>query len=146
MSQKRKSGLQRGLADIVEKQTAPVEDKSRLSRGLIDKFAENKDVATTPTAQSAEGGRPIAPARDYMKVANSISREAVPAGLFPGSSKKLYDALYMRTRGAVVSVKRAQATRRELSKWSGIKNIKTIAAHLRHLNTVGLVSSRLGSW
>lgn len=35
--------------------------------------------------------------------------------------------------------KTIQATRRELSKWSGIKNIKTIAAHLRHLETIGLV-------
>jgi hypothetical protein len=80
-----------------------------------------------------------APMRDFHKVANSINREAVPAGLFPGSSKKLYDALYMRTRGAVVPVKTVQATRRELSKWSGIKNIKTIAFHLRHLSTVGLI-------
>jgi hypothetical protein len=88
------------------------------------------------TTQAAESPAPM---RDFHKVANSINREAVPAGLFPGSSKKLYDALYLRTRGAIVPVKSVQATRRELSKWSGIKNIKTIASHLRHLSTVGLL-------
>jgi hypothetical protein len=45
---------------------------------------------------------PVSPARDYTKVANSIRREAVPAGLFKGKSKQLYDALYGLTRGAVV--------------------------------------------
>jgi hypothetical protein len=109
---------------------------------------ENLPIAPENTKTTLDGLRPPkatqasespAPMRDFHKVANSISREAVPAGLFPGSSKKLYDAIYMRTRGAVVPVKRIQATRRELSKWSGIKNIKTVASHLRHLTTVGLL-------
>ena len=85
-------------------------------------------------------GNSIAPMRDFNKRANSLDRVALPSGLFPGSSKKLYDALYVRTLGAVVPVKAVQATRRELSKWSGIKNVKTIAAHLRHLTTVGLIA------
>lgn len=80
-----------------------------------------------------------APARDFNRRANSLDRDALPAGLFPGSSKKLYDALYLRTRGAVVPVTSIRATRRELGQWSGIKNIKTIAAHLSHLTTVGLI-------
>jgi hypothetical protein len=80
-----------------------------------------------------------APARDFNRRANSLDRDAMPAGLFPGSSKKLYDALYLRTRGAIVPVISIRATRRELGQWSGIKNIKTIAAHLSHLTTVGLI-------
>jgi hypothetical protein len=68
-----------------------------------------------------------------------LDRDALPSGLFPGSSKKLYDALYIRTLGAVVPSKIIQATRRELGEWSGIRNVKTIASHLRHLETVGLV-------
>lgn len=80
-----------------------------------------------------------APARDFNRRANSLDRDALPAGIFPGASKKLYDALYLRTRGAIVPVKTIKATRRELGQWSGIKNIKTIAAHLGHLSTVGLV-------
>lgn len=81
----------------------------------------------------------VAPVRDFNKRANVLDRDALPSGLFPGSSKKLYDALYIRTLGAVAPSKTIQATRRELGEWSGIRNVKTIAAHLRHLETVGLV-------
>jgi len=42
MSQKRKSGLQRGLSEIVARQTAPTEEKARQSANLISKFAEPK--------------------------------------------------------------------------------------------------------
>lgn len=87
--------------------------------------------------------QPIAPQRDFNKRANSLDRTALPAGIFPGSSKKLYDALYIRTRGAVVPAKSIRATKRELSDWSGIRNAKTIDAHLRYFSAVGLIIS---SW
>jgi hypothetical protein len=44
MSQKRKSGLQRGLSEIVARQTAPTEEKARQSAGLISRFAEPKAI------------------------------------------------------------------------------------------------------
>ncbi len=44
MSQKRKSGLQRGLSEIVARQTAPAEEKARQSADLISRFAEPKPV------------------------------------------------------------------------------------------------------
>lgn len=44
MSQKRKSGLQRGLSEIVARQTAPTEEKARQSASLISRFAEPKPV------------------------------------------------------------------------------------------------------
>ncbi|MDT5268290.1 MAG: Bacteriophage replication protein [Acidobacteriota bacterium] len=44
MSQKRKSGLQRGLSEIVARQTAVTEEKARQSATLISKFAEPKPV------------------------------------------------------------------------------------------------------
>jgi hypothetical protein len=86
---------------------------------------------------------PAAPRRDFNKRANSLDRVALPAGIFPGSSKKLYDALYIRTRGAVVPSKNIRATKRELSDWSGIRNAKTIDAHLRYFSAIGLIIS---SW
>ncbi|MCA1568527.1 MAG: hypothetical protein LC803_23335 [Acidobacteria bacterium] len=82
---------------------------------------------------------PIAPARDYNKRANSIDREALPAGAFPGASKKIYDALYLRTRGAVIPERIIRATRKEMMKWTGIKDIKTINAHVRKLIDAGLI-------
>jgi hypothetical protein len=44
MSQKRKSGLQRGLSEIVARQTATTEEKARQSASLISKFAEPKPI------------------------------------------------------------------------------------------------------
>lgn len=84
---------------------------------------------------------PIAPARDFNKRANSLEKLALPAGIFPGSSKKLYDALYVRTRGAIKPQRSIRATKRELSDWSGIRNVKTIDSHLRYFSAVGLVIS-----
>jgi hypothetical protein len=46
MSQKRKSGLQRGLSEIIARQTAPTEEKARQSADLISKFAEPKPLAS----------------------------------------------------------------------------------------------------
>ncbi len=85
--------------------------------------------------------RPTAPERDYNKRANSLDRVALPAGLFPGASKRLYDALYIRTRGAVVAKRTVQATRRELMQWSDIRDIKTVNVHLRRLKVSGLLAA-----
>lgn len=64
---------------------------------------------------------------------------ALPAGAFPGAGKKLYDCLYLRTRGAIKPSRTIQATRRELITWSGVKNIKTINVHLGKLTDRGLI-------
>jgi hypothetical protein len=71
-------------------------------------------------------------------VANSISRDALPAGLFKGTSKKLYDALYQRTRGAIVPVRMIQARQGDMMEWAGISH-NTLRGHLRHLQAVGLI-------
>ena len=52
MSQKRKSGLQRGLSEIVASQTAVTQEKARQSASLISKFAEPKLV--TPSGIPAD--------------------------------------------------------------------------------------------
>jgi hypothetical protein len=149
MNQKRKRGLQRGLSDIVEKQTAPVEDKSKLSRGLIDKFTEPRTDSTsnTPATQTTQGSHParssaqpsIAPMRDFMKVANSIGRQAVPSGLFKGKSKQIYDFLYSKTRGAIVPAMSVQLTRRAIMKGAHVGSDKTIRENLLHLRSKNLI-------
>ena len=85
--------------------------------------------------------RPVAPAKDFNKRANSLEKLALPAGIFPGASKSLYDALYVRTRGAIVPTRAIRATKRELCDWSGIRNVKTIDSHLRYFSAIGLVVS-----
>src|SRR5688572_30220177 len=88
--------------------------------GYDEAAAVSPDKVTPPLPTSRgvtppNPTRPIAPERDFNKRANSLDRLALPAGIFPGSSKKLYDALYIRTRGAVAPSTRIRATKRELS-------------------------------
>ena len=91
-------------------------------------------------AQSQPKPNPIAPERNFNKRANSLEHSALPAGQFPGASKKIYDALYVRTRGAIVPTRTVQARHRELLAWSGVKDIKTIKTHLNKLREQGLIT------
>jgi hypothetical protein len=142
MSHKKKSGLQRGLSDIVEKQTAPKQDASELSRGLIGKFTEPKPTLSTLGTQSTQGTQGIhpAPMRDFQKVANSITREAVPAGVFKGKCKQIYDFLYSKTRGAIMPSRSVTLTRQAIMEGSHVGSTKTLFLNLRHLRSAGLIS------
>lgn len=76
MSQKRKSGLQRGLSEIVARQTAPTEEKARQSASLISRFAEPKSV---PPSDIPSKGIPFhgIPARVTPRVDKpEVGREA----------------------------------------------------------------------
>lgn len=145
MSHKKKSGLQRGLSDIVEKQTAPKQDASELSRGLIGKFTEPKPTLSTQGTQGTHSTQRTqsthtAPMRDFQKVANSITREAVPAGVFKGKCKQIYDFLYSKTRGAIVPSRTTTLTRQAIMEGSHVGSTKTLFLNLRHLRSAGLIS------
>src|SRR5205085_2634264 len=99
-----------------------------------------EDIVRPKIAPSQAKPSPIAPERNFNKRANSLERSALPAGQFPGASKKIYDALYVRTRGAVIPTRTVQARHRELLAWSGVKDIKTIKTHLNKLRELGLVT------
>jgi hypothetical protein len=83
---------------------------------------------------------PVSPMRDYTKVANSIRREAVPAGVFRGKSKQLYDALYGMTRGAVTPKRKVRISRPRLMKLAHIGARATFDANVDHLRAVGLIT------
>jgi hypothetical protein len=85
---------------------------------------------------------PVAPERDYHKVPNSLPREAVPAGLFRGKSKQLYDCLYALTRGAVTPVRTVRISRPRLMKRAGIGARVTFESNVAHLCLVGLINVR----
>jgi hypothetical protein len=80
----------------------------------------------------------VAPERDFVRVPNSVVRDALPAGLFKGESKKTYDALYQRTRGAVVPRRVVRATLAEVMAWANVSH-NTLKVHLKHLAAVGLL-------
>jgi hypothetical protein len=89
---------------------------------------------------SAPAEVPVSPVRDYTKVANSIRREAVPAGVFRGKSKQLYDALYGMTRGAVAPKRKVRISRPRLMKLAHIGARATFDANVDHLRAVGLIA------
>src|SRR5215207_5676260 len=95
---------------------------------------------TLEATDSAPSEVPVSPARDYTKVANSIRREAVPAGLFKGKSKQLYDALYGLTRGAVVPNRKVRISRPKLMKLAHIGARATFDANVEHLRVIGLIA------
>ena len=91
---------------------------------------------TSHTKDSAS--HPIAPDRDFTKVANSITR-AIPEGVFLGKSKQLYDYLYSVTRGAVVPSRSIRLPRPKLMKAAGIGSRVTFDANIQRLSQAGLI-------
>ena len=86
--------------------------------------------------------QPTAPEKDFTRVFNSVTRDAIPAGLFKGNSKKVYDVLYLRTRGARVPARLTKITHSELMELAKVSH-NTLRGHLRHLEAVGLVIRRM---
>lgn len=84
--------------------------------------------------------RDVSPQRDFHKVANSITRDALPAGLFNGKAKQLYDCLYSLTRGAIVPSMSVRVSRAELMKKSSIGAKVTLEQNLRRLTAAGLIT------
>ena len=109
---------------------------------VMEIFRQAQQPPTThhppTTDQPPPTTRPVAPERDFVRVPNSVVRDALTAGLFKGESKKTYDALYQRTRGGIVPRRSIRATLAEVMAWSNVSH-NTLKAHLRHLSSVGLL-------
>jgi hypothetical protein len=97
---------------------------------------------TTPTIPTIpnQNLEPVSPNKDFQKVSNSITRQAIPSGLFgSGKAKQLYDALYSLTRGAIRPIRIVRITKPRLMKLAGIGTRQTLWLNLEHLENVGLV-------
>jgi len=84
----------------------------------------------------------IAPAKDFSRVANSIVRDAMPAGYFSGKGKQVYDFLYSRTRAAIEPKRTVRLTIPALMQGADIGSHHTLRRNLRQLTKVGLVEIR----
>ena len=93
-----------------------------------------------PAIEATHDQKSISPQRDFTKVANSINREAVPAGLFSGKSKQLYDCLYTLTRGAITPTRSIRISRPKLMKKAHIGSRITFDTNIERLMNVGLIS------
>src|SRR4028119_2124670 len=144
------------LDESLSKALDPPRKKPRANLdALLDEYDEPTPPSTPPsTRPSTPPTRPstppstppsgdVAPKRDFMKVANSITREAVPSGLFTGKSKQLYDYLYSLTRGAIVPTRYIRVSREQLMKGASIGSKVTLEQNLRRLIATGLVSMRI---
>jgi hypothetical protein len=120
---------------------------ARPDDGLFNPFKEAKaaENATAtqpiPTQPNPSQPNPIAATKDFNRRHNSLDRDALPAGLFPGTSQKLYNALFLKTRGAIVPRRTVQATKRELMAWSNIRSKNTIAVNLNILTSIGWIKA-----
>lgn len=94
---------------------------------------------TRQTRQTKE----IAPIRDFQKTPNSITRRAIPDGLFKGKSKQLYDALYSLTRGAIIPTRNTRVRKSKLMKLANIGSRATFDSNINHLQFVGLISETI---
>lgn len=77
---------------------------------------------------------------DYYSKPRIIDEEALPAGVFPGSSKMTFDTLVYEEHEATRSGRPLQITRDELRRRSGLKSMKTLAAHLAYFRGLSLVT------
>jgi hypothetical protein len=84
--------------------------------------------------------RHVAPESDFQRVPNSVTRRAIPEGLFRGKSKQVWDYLWSITRGAVVPVRSTRKSRREIKAGAGLGSMVTVDAALEHLQNVGLIA------
>ncbi len=103
MSQKRKSGLQRGLSEIVARQTATTEEKARQSADLISKFAEPKPVpsAGIPRESISPQGIPSAgiPTRSIPRSSKAKIEKLSTADAWPPSIQSKLAEIVREERG-----------------------------------------------
>lgn len=135
----------RGIEDVYEAaeqlQRPAVSSLPSLRPPLREAHEEAMPPLPPPTTsyhQPTPAKLDTAPTKDFVRVPNSVTRDALPAGLFKGTSKKVYDALYQRTRGAVQPVRVIKVRQGDLMAWAQVSH-NTLRAHLRHLEAVGLV-------
>ncbi len=93
----------------------------------------------TPVPQAAMSDADAAPKRDFARVANSVVRDAIPAGLFTGKRKQLYDYLYSQTRGAIIPKRAVRLPTGRVMRGAGMTR-HTYRAHLQSLVASGLVA------
>jgi hypothetical protein len=82
----------------------------------------------------------IAPERDFQRVPNSITKQAIPSGVFKGKSKQVWDYLWSVSRGAIVPTRIIRKSRKEIKAGSGLGSMVTLDAAIDHLEQVGLIS------
>jgi len=107
-----------------------------------------KNVPAPPTAKKKPGKadrhqpQSVAPERDFQRIPNSVTRIALPDGVFRGKSKQVWDYLWSISRGAVVPKRVVKKARKEIKAGSGLGSMVTVDAAIEHLQQMGLLAVR----
>jgi hypothetical protein len=118
-----------------ETKAAPAsETNNELSTASTASLVSIASTVSTPKKKLL----PIAPDRDYQKVANSVVRE-VGQGIFTGKSKQMYDYLYSLTRGAINPRRTVRISKPKLMRGTGIGSPQTFYRNINHLESLGLI-------
>jgi hypothetical protein len=81
----------------------------------------------------------ISPIRDFQKVPNSVTREALSQGYFKGKSKQVWDYLWSVSRGAIQPTRFVRKSRKEIKAGAGLGSMVTVDAAIDHLEKCGLI-------
>lgn len=128
-------------APEVETPTSPSTSSSpSISRAPSTPSITHKESQSGQAFQQKQRKPSVAPESDFQRVPNSVTRRAIPEGLFRGKSKQVWDYLWSVTRGAVVPSRSTRKSRREIKAGSGLGSMVTVDAALEHLENVGLVA------
>lgn len=96
--------------------------------------------ASRTTSKPRTSSTGIAPERDFQRVPNSITKQAIPSGVFRGKSKQVWDYLWSVSRGAIVPTRTVRKSRKEIKTGAGLGSMVTLDAAIDHLEQVGLIS------
>ncbi|MBA3714867.1 MAG: hypothetical protein H0W76_20810 [Pyrinomonadaceae bacterium] len=140
-----RASMQEAAAPLLKK-TADLSDELN---GVFDNSTNLKDrpssstpsttsVSSTPRTPST--AKSIAPERDFQRVPNSVTRKAIPEGVFRGKSKQVWDYLWSVSRGAIAPSRNVRKSRRQIKTGSGLGSMVTVDAAIQHLESVGLIS------
>lgn len=108
------------------------------------KSVKKASLVTANKKQSGSGDkqspRPVAPERDFQRVPNSVTRSALPDGVFRGKSKQVWDYLWSVSRGAVAPKRIVRKARKEIKAGAGLGSMVTVDAAIEHLQQMGLLA------
>lgn len=102
-------------------------------------YAQGRKAAQGRKSALPKPAGDVGPSRDFTRVPNSVIRTALAKGLFRGKSRDVYDFLYSKTRGAVVSRVSAQLSRAEIMRGARVGSTHTLRDNLQHLRGLGLI-------
>jgi hypothetical protein len=113
------------------------------SSGTTSKIGTTSTTKNTgSTKLTGETKTPIAPERDFQRVPNSVTRQAMASGLFRGKSKQVWDYLWSQSRAAIVPTRSVRRSRTDIKDGAGLGSINTVDAAVAHLESVGLITRR----